>query len=69
MTRQELDYAREAIEETRRTFQIEMRIFTIMDAVLVTLNGSADRRRRGLGHFPVDAGQRLGGCGRGGDGA
>ncbi len=37
--RQELDYAREAIEETRRTFQVEMRIFTIMDAVLVTLNG------------------------------
>ncbi|MBO9446037.1 ABC transporter ATP-binding protein [Ruegeria sp. R14_0] len=36
---QELDYAREAIEETRRTFQVEMRIFTIMDAVLVTLNG------------------------------
>ncbi len=36
---QELDYAREAIEETRRTFQIEMRIFTVMDAVLVTLNG------------------------------
>ncbi|WP_050604617.1 ABC transporter ATP-binding protein [Ruegeria sp. 6PALISEP08] len=36
---QELDYAREAIQETRRTFQIEMRIFTIMDAVLVTLNG------------------------------
>ncbi len=36
---QELDYAREAIEETRRTFQAEMRIFTIMDAVLVTLNG------------------------------
>ena len=36
---QELDYAREAIEETRRTFQIEMRIYTIMDAVLVTLNG------------------------------
>lgn len=36
---QEMDYAREAIEETRRTFQIEMRIFTIMDAVLVTLNG------------------------------
>ncbi|WP_170342668.1 ABC transporter ATP-binding protein [Ruegeria arenilitoris] len=37
--RQELDYAREAIEETRRTFQTEMRIFTIMDAVLVALNG------------------------------
>ncbi|MTH99925.1 ABC transporter ATP-binding protein [Roseibium sp. RKSG952] len=36
---QELDYAREAIEATRRTFQVEMRIFTIMDAVLVTLNG------------------------------
>ncbi|WP_171132644.1 MULTISPECIES: ABC transporter ATP-binding protein [unclassified Ruegeria] len=36
---QELDYAREAIEETRRTFQVEMRIFTIMDAALVTLNG------------------------------
>ncbi|KIC40393.1 multidrug ABC transporter ATP-binding protein [Ruegeria sp. ANG-R] len=36
---QELDYAREAIEDTRRTFQIEMRIFTVMDAVLVTLNG------------------------------
>ncbi|MES0825565.1 ABC transporter ATP-binding protein [Ruegeria sp. SCP11] len=36
---QELDYAREAIAETRRTFQIEMRIFTVMDAVLVTLNG------------------------------
>ncbi|WP_271950586.1 ABC transporter ATP-binding protein [Ruegeria faecimaris] len=36
---QELDYAREAIEETRRTFQAEMRIFTIMDAVLVALNG------------------------------
>ncbi|MFC3613498.1 ABC transporter ATP-binding protein [Lutimaribacter marinistellae] len=35
----ELDYAKEAIEETRRTFQVEMRIFTIMDAVLVTLNG------------------------------
>ncbi|WP_282153622.1 ABC transporter ATP-binding protein [Ruegeria atlantica] len=36
---QELDYAREAIEETRRTFQVEMRIFTVMDAVLVALNG------------------------------
>lgn len=35
----ELDYAREAIEQTRRTFQAEMRIFTIMDVVLVTLNG------------------------------
>ncbi len=36
---QEQDYAREAIAETRRTFQIEMRIFTIMDAALVALNG------------------------------
>lgn len=35
----ELAYAKEAIENTRKTFQIEMRIFTIMDAVLVTLNG------------------------------
>ncbi|MCE8518578.1 ABC transporter ATP-binding protein [Ruegeria pomeroyi] len=35
----ELAYAREAIEETRRTFQVEMRIFTIMDVVLVSLNG------------------------------
>ncbi|NOD93972.1 ATP-binding cassette domain-containing protein [Ruegeria sp. HKCCD4884] len=36
---QEMTYAREAIEETRRTVQVEMRIFTIMDAFLVTLNG------------------------------
>ncbi|SLN43433.1 ABC transporter ATP-binding protein [Ruegeria meonggei] len=36
---QELEYAREAIEETRRTFMVEMRIFTVMDVVLVTLNG------------------------------
>lgn len=35
----ELDYAREAIERSRRTFQTEMRIFTIMDGTLVTLNG------------------------------
>ncbi|MDE4172870.1 ABC transporter ATP-binding protein [Phaeobacter sp. PT47_59] len=35
----ELSYAKEAIEETRRTFQVEMRIFTVMDGVLVTLNG------------------------------
>jgi len=35
----ELDYAREAIENTRKTFQVEMRIFTVMDVVLVTLNG------------------------------
>jgi ATP-binding cassette subfamily B multidrug efflux pump len=35
----ELDYAREAIEHSRTTFQAEMRIFTTMDAVLVALNG------------------------------
>ena len=35
----ELDYAKEAIENTRTTFQKEMRIFTIMDIWLVTLNG------------------------------
>jgi ATP-binding cassette, subfamily B, multidrug efflux pump len=35
----ELDYARDAIENTRRAFQVEMRIFTIMDIVLVLLNG------------------------------
>ncbi|MGV6849109.1 MAG: ABC transporter ATP-binding protein [Marinibacterium sp.] len=35
----ELDYAREAIEETRRTGFAEMRVFTTMDIVLVTLNG------------------------------
>ncbi len=36
---QELTYAKEAIENTRKTFQAEMRIFTVMDTVLVTLNG------------------------------
>ena len=36
---QELDYAREAIERSRETFQAEMRIFTLMDVVLVSLNG------------------------------
>jgi len=35
----ELDYARDAIEKTRTTFQAEMRIFTIMDGALVMLNG------------------------------
>lgn len=35
----ELTYAKDAIENTRRTFQYEMRIFTIMDVMLVTLNG------------------------------
>lgn len=35
----ELDYAKDAIENTRLTFQKEMRIFTVMDGVLVSLNG------------------------------
>ncbi|MEM1064427.1 MAG: ABC transporter ATP-binding protein [Pseudomonadota bacterium] len=35
----ELDYAHEAIERTRTTFQREMRLYTIMDAALVMLNG------------------------------
>ena len=35
----ELDYARDAIEEARRTFQVEMRLYTIMDLALVMLNG------------------------------
>ncbi|WP_370302024.1 ABC transporter ATP-binding protein [Pseudooceanicola sp.] len=35
----ELAYAKEAIEETRRTFKTEMRIFTKMDVALFTLNG------------------------------
>ncbi|MEM9575595.1 MAG: ABC transporter ATP-binding protein [Pseudomonadota bacterium] len=35
----ELDYAKEAIEQARQTFQKEMRIFTTMDFVLVMLNG------------------------------
>ncbi len=35
----ELNYAREAIEHTRNTFQTEMRIYTVMDVVLVFLNG------------------------------
>ena len=35
----EIDYAKEAIEEARRTFQIEMRLYTIMDAGLMMLNG------------------------------
>ncbi len=35
----ELDYAKEAIENTKRTFSAEMRIYTTMDVVLVFLNG------------------------------
>jgi ATP-binding cassette subfamily B multidrug efflux pump len=36
---QELDYAREAIEKARQTFQTEMRIVTKMDMALTLLNG------------------------------
>ncbi|MGH1412481.1 MAG: ABC transporter ATP-binding protein [Pelagimonas sp.] len=35
----ELDYAKEAIETSRRTFMVEMRLYTFMDIALVTLNG------------------------------
>lgn len=35
----ELGYAKDAIEQTRETFAREMRIFTTMDVMLVTLNG------------------------------
>ncbi|MEL7106338.1 MAG: ABC transporter ATP-binding protein [Pseudomonadota bacterium] len=35
----ELDYAKDAIEKTRTTFQHEMRIYTIMDVMLTVLNG------------------------------
>ena len=35
----EVDYAKESIEYARETFQVEMRIYTIMDVVLVLLNG------------------------------
>jgi len=35
----EVEYAKEAIELTRTTFVAEMRLYTIMDVVLVTLNG------------------------------
>ncbi|MEJ6396577.1 ABC transporter ATP-binding protein [Yoonia sp. 208BN28-4] len=36
---QEIDYAKEAIEEARVTFQNEMRLYTIMDVGLTLLNG------------------------------
>ncbi|MFZ7091028.1 ABC transporter ATP-binding protein [Primorskyibacter sp. 2E233] len=35
----EMSYAREAIEHARQTFFREMRLYTIMDVALVTLNG------------------------------
>ncbi|MEP1536548.1 MAG: ABC transporter ATP-binding protein [Paracoccaceae bacterium] len=35
----ELEYAKEAIEDTRKTFLTEMRIYTKMDVALVFLNG------------------------------
>jgi ATP-binding cassette subfamily B multidrug efflux pump len=35
----EVDYAKDAIEHTRKTFGHEMRIFTVMDVALTALNG------------------------------
>lgn len=35
----EIEYAKEAIEETRRTLMREMRLYSIMDITLVVLNG------------------------------
>jgi ATP-binding cassette subfamily B multidrug efflux pump len=35
----ELDYAKEAIEKSRQTFQAEMRIVTVMDIALTFING------------------------------
>nr|MDJ1009585.1 ABC transporter ATP-binding protein [Paracoccaceae bacterium] len=35
----ELAYAKDAIEGTRRTFQVEMRIYTMMNVMLTALNG------------------------------
>ncbi|MEL7026672.1 MAG: ABC transporter ATP-binding protein [Pseudomonadota bacterium] len=35
----EIEYAKEAIERTRKTFQVEMRIYTKMDVMLTMLNG------------------------------
>lgn len=35
----EVNYAKESIEEARRTFQIESRLYTIMDAGLTIING------------------------------
>jgi ATP-binding cassette subfamily B multidrug efflux pump len=35
----EIAYAKEAIENARRTFQREMRLYTLMDVVLMLLNG------------------------------
>ncbi|MFN3662629.1 ABC transporter ATP-binding protein [Yoonia sp.] len=35
----EINYAKDAIEEARRTFQREMRLYTLMDVVLMLLNG------------------------------
>ena len=35
----EVDYAKEVIETARQTFQVEMRLFSIMDLALILLNG------------------------------
>ena len=38
-TQAEREYAREAIEKSRQTFQVEMRIYTRMDVALTMING------------------------------
>ncbi|NNE89606.1 MAG: ABC transporter ATP-binding protein [Silicimonas sp.] len=38
-TKGEQDYAKEAIEKSRQTFQVEMRIYTCMDVALTLING------------------------------
>ncbi len=35
----EMDYAKNSIEHTRKTFQVELRLYTLMDAGLTILNG------------------------------
>ena len=53
----ELNYAKEAIEQTRQTFQTEMRIFTIDGCRADGAERSADRGGCRLGDCVVGAGQ------------
>jgi ATP-binding cassette, subfamily B, multidrug efflux pump len=52
----EVDYAKEAIEHARQTFQKEMRIFTRMDVGLVDAQRLPDRRGGRLGGLAVVGG-------------
>ncbi len=52
----EIDYAKEAIEEARRTFQIEMRLYTTMDAGADAAERCLDCGCRWLVHLALDAG-------------